>query len=68
MLLVTLTAEDGGVWTLRGFTEGQRELKFGPNEKRQLPEPIGPSISVQAQAFSICGTVSPQERITIRRF
>ncbi len=43
------------------------EWKFGPNETRKLPEPIGPSVSILILTISECATVARFQR-QIQRF
>lgn len=62
-----LLADPDHLWSLNARMTESFEWKFGPNETRQLPEPIGPSVSVLILSISECGNVARYQR-DIRRF
>lgn len=64
---IHLIADPRQVWTLNAQMTKSFEWKFGPNETRQLPEPIGPSVSILVISISECATVSRVKR-DIARF
>ena len=62
-----LLADPRQLWSLNARMTESFEWKFGPNESRQLPAPIGPSISILVLSISECATVARFQR-EIRRF
>nr|WP_070959108.1 hypothetical protein [Hyphomonas sp. Mor2] len=62
-----LIADPSDLWALNARMTESFEWKFGPNETRQLPAPIGPGISILILSISECATVSRYTR-DIRRF
>jgi|GEM_PF-3978873 len=64
---VKLFADPAQLWTLNANVTESFEWKFGPNEARQLPAPIGPGISLLVISISECATAARYHR-DIRRF
>ena len=62
-----LIADPNQLWSLNARMTESFEWKFGPNETRKLPAPIGQSVSVLILAISECGNVARFQR-EIRRF
>lgn len=62
-----LIADPARLWSLNARMTESFEWTFGPNEARQLPEPIGPGVSLLVIAISECATAARFSR-DIRRF
>lgn len=62
-----LLADPAQLWILNARMTESFEWKFGPNETRQLPAPIGPSVSILILSISECATLARYQQV-IRRF
>jgi len=66
-VVLRLVADPADIWILSARVTKSFVWKFGPNEARQLPATIGPSVSLLVLSISECATVS-RERKMIQRF
>ncbi len=62
-----LIADPAKQYTLNARMTKSFEWKFGPNEARRLPDPIGPSVSIFVFSISECATGARFEKV-IQRF